>query len=381
MKILYFDNAAGTPIASEVLKAMGEFDAKFFANPNSLHLLGQESRVYLDNSRKIIADFIHAQSNELIFTSGATEANNLAIKGIIEPFCKKGRSVPHVIISQFEHDSVYNIVKKLESQKIIEVTYIAPAVNKTIQIQDVVKAIRKNTVLVSIIFISNEIGATTDIRSLGKYLYNLRRKIYFHTDATQAIKYHNCNVQKLGVDLMSFSAHKISGPKGIGALYIKSGTPIASQIIGGSQENGFRAGTQNVTGAVGFAKAVQLLGSLENREKNSKKVLKYKNLILAELTKYKKIIINSLSGESFAPDIVSFSIKNQDQERLLYQFDRLGICVSSGSACRSGAVVPSHIIRALYPKIDRIATIRVTLSKYTTSQEVANLIRAIKKIL
>jgi cysteine desulfurase len=276
---------------------------------------------------------------------------------------------------------VFNLIKSLEQINKIEATYIQPSAEKIIETTDVIRAIKKNTILISLIYVSNETGAVNDIKALGTHLQRLKQKIYLHTDATQAIKYHNCNVEKLNIDLMSFCAHKIYGPKGIGALYIKSGTPIAPQIIGGSQENGFRAGTQNVTAALGFAEAVKQLKTLDSRILISKKILKLKNLILTELSKYKNIIINTPTTDKSTSDVVSISIPNKNQDQLLYQFDQFNICVSAGSACNSGSSTVSHVISALNPKIKRLGTVRITLGQNTKPKELKQLFKAFEEIL
>jgi cysteine desulfurase len=386
MKRIYLDNAATTPLDKRVAKAMADFELEYWGNPNSIHREGQKARAKIDFARADIAKFLNARPQEIVFTSGATEANNLAIKGIISWAIFNLRIKPHIITTEIEHQSVYNVVKEMESRGVVDATYIKPSKEGLIDPADVIKEIRDETVLISAIFVSNEIGSILPIREIGKLLaeYNSREKhkIYFHSDAVQAVKYLNCNIEKLGVDLLTISAHKIHGPKGIGALYIKSGTKIDPTSSGGSQEYGLRPGTQNTSGIIGMAKAYEMLGSLELRQKNAEKISKLRDKLIAELSKIENVEINGPMGEYRSPDNVNFNVYGVDQEALMAALDLAGIAASTGSACVSGSAQPSHVIKAIGRATDwASATVRLTLSNQTTSSETAQVIKTLPQIL
>jgi cysteine desulfurase len=377
-KRIYLDNAATTPVDKEVTKAMAEFQEKYYGNPNSIHYEGQHARARIDFAREEIAKSIFAKPQEVIFTSGATEANNHAVKGVVSFALSRMNEKPHVVTTLLEHQSVYNTVKKMEEQGIIQASYVKPNSNGMVKAEDVIREIRDNTVLVSVIFVSNEIGSVLPIREIGKALADVNsthgHKIYFHTDAVQAFKYYNCHVEKLGVDLMTVSAHKINGPKGIGALYVKTGTKLDNLLEGGSQEYGMRPGTQNSVGIIGFAEAVKLLGGFEARQKAAEEIRKLSDYLINELNGKTNIELNGPTGEDRAPDNVNFTIKNADQETIIAKFDLAGLAVSTGSACVSGSAEPSHVIISLnknYP--DPSATVRITLGKHNNLAEIKSL--------
>ncbi len=383
---IYFDHAATTPLDKKVQKAMFDFDQEFFGNPNSVHYEGQQARAKIDFARAEIAQAISAKPQEIVFTSGATEANNMAIKGIVSSALSQWNEKPHVVTTELEHQSVYNVIKKMQEQGIIDATFVKPDKNGMVSADDVVAAIKDTTVLVSVIFVSNEIGSVLPIRQIGRAIadINLRQRhpIYFHTDAVQALKYYNCHVEKLGVDLMTLSAHKINGPKGIGALYIKNRTKIDGLINGGSQEYGLRAGTQNSSGIIGFAQSIKLLGDFERRQKDGEKIRKLSNELISALKKLKNVEINGPLGEDRAPDIINFTVKGTDQETAIAKFDLAGFAVSTGSACVSGSADPSHVILALNKGYkDPSATVRVTLGKSNREAEVAKLIKFIESLV
>jgi cysteine desulfurase len=385
MKRIYLDNAATTPLDKRIAYAMRDFELEFFGNPNSIHEEGQQARAQIDSAREKIADFFAAKPQEIIFTSCATESNNLAIKGIVSHYISEFGMKPHVITTQIEHQSVYNTVKDLEQQGVIEATYIKPASDGTITVEQVIKEIQDNTVLISIIFVSNEIGTVLPIREIGRQLdllKNHKYKIVFHTDASQAVKFYNCHVGKLGVDLLTFSAHKTNGPKGIGGLYIKTGVKIDHIMSGGSQEYEKRPGTQNTAGIMGMAMSYELLGSLEDRQANGEKIRKTKNYLVEHLGKLKGIEINGTTdAELSAPDILNFSIKDTDQDMVIAKLDLKGIAASTGSACVSGSTKPSHVIMALgKAKTKSAATVRISLAKNNSTKDIDQLIEAIKSI-
>jgi cysteine desulfurase len=385
MKRIYLDHAATTPLDKRIADSMRDFELEFFGNPNSVHEEGQQARAQIDSARETIADFFAAKPQEIIFTSGATESNNLAIKGVVSHYISEFGMKPHVITTQIEHQSVYNTVKDLEKQGVVEATYIKPASNGTITADQVIREVKDNTVLISIIFVSNEIGTVLPIREIGRQLDLLKGhkyKIVFHTDASQAVKFYNCRVDKLGVDLLSFSAHKTNGPKGIGGLYIKTGVKIDHTMSGGSQEYDKRPGTQNTAGIMGMAMAYELLGSLEDRQAAGDKIRKVKNYLIDQLGSQKGIDINGAADEtSSAPDILNFSIKDTDQDMVIAKLDLKGIAASTGSACVSGSSKPSHVILALgKAKTKSAATVRISLGKNNSNKDIDQLIEAIQSI-
>jgi cysteine desulfurase len=383
MTRIYLDYAATTPIESQVAKAMRDFEMRYFGNPSSTHREGQKARAKIDFARAAIAKFINAKPQEIIFTSGATEANNLAIKGVINYATNVLKiQKPHVVTTKLEHQSVYNLIKELESRGVIEATFVSPSKDGMIEAQDVINAVKENTVLVSIIFVSNEIGSILSVREIGSLIKDRRSRIVYHIDAVQAAKFYNCNVEKLGCDLLTLSAHKIFGPKGIGALYIKPGVKIANLMYGGSQEYGKRPGTQNTAGIIGFAKAVELLGSLEERQENAEKISKLRDKLILGISKIKKKELNGPTGDKRTADNVNFTIYDVDQDALMTGLDLAGIAASTGSACVSGSSQPSHVIEALGKINNRqAATVRFTLSRYTTDKEIDYTVKILSELI
>src|SRR3989344_2185769 len=394
MKRIYLDHAATTPIDNSVAKAMRDFELVYFGNPSSVHREGQEARARIDFARAQVAEFIAAKPQEIIFTSGATEANNLAIHGVVNHAIQKLKIKPHVVTTQLEHHSVYNLVKDLEKRGVVEATFVKPSADGMISAANVIKAIKKNTVLISIIFVSNEIGSILPVREIGRLLKanSYPANPLFHVDAVQALKFLNCNVEKLGCDLLTLSAHKIYGPKGIGVLYIKSGLsagggPASGEkmqnlMFGGAQEYGQRPGTQNTAGIIGFAKAVELLGSLEARQKNAGKIAKLRDALVKELLKISLLELNGPLGENRTADNVSITIYGVDQDSLMTALDLVGVSASTGSACVSGSSEASHVIEALgKTSIQKSATLRLTLGKDNTSAEIKRVAMLIKQII
>jgi cysteine desulfurase len=383
---IYLDFAAATPIDPRVMKEMRKFENEFFGNPNSAHWEGQGSRAKIDFMRAQISDFFHCSPQEIIFTSGATESNNLAIQGVVSHYLATHNRKPHVITTTLEHQSVYNPIKELEKTGAIEATFVTPNPDGTIDASDIVKEIKNNTVLISVIFVSNEIGSVLPIRKLGgllsEYRQKHKQKIYFHTDAVQAVKYYNCHAGKLNVDLLTFSGHKIYGPKGIGGLFVKTGTRLAGILHGGAQEYGLRAGTQNTAGIIGMAKAFSLLGNLEERQNAGLQARKIRDKIRQGLQKHSKIIFNTPAKEELScPDILNFLIKGMDQEILIAKLDSEGIAVSTGSACVSGSVKPSHVILSLNKKIPRpFSAARISIGKGITLSDADSVIKKISEI-
>jgi cysteine desulfurase len=376
MKKIYLDYAATTPVDKEVLDEMMPYFSQKFGNPSSIHQFGQEAEEAIDKARKQIAGFLGCSPSEIIFTSGATESNNWTVKGIInEAESRKLKVKSHVIISSIEHHCILNSCKEAEREG-SEVTYLKVNKEGLVDLEDIKKAIKENTILISIMYANNEVGTIEPIAKIGELLkkINLEReknklpKIYFHTDAVQAINYLDCNVDNLGVDLLSLSGHKIYGPKGVGILYIRQGTKIEKIQQGGEQENNLRAGTHNVPGIVGLGRAVSLIS--ENRNK-TKEVKKLRDYLMNEVLK--NISDSQLNGskEFRLPHNANISFKGVEGESLLMMLDQEGIAVSTGSACSSASLKPSHVLMAMgvSPELSH-SSIRFTLGKDTTKEDI-----------
>lgn len=382
MKKIYLDYAATTPVDKKVLAAMLQYFTEKFGNASSLHSFGAEASEAVENARGIAADFFGTDGKEeIIFTSGATESNNLAIKGVVKAYYAKpenGKHKPHIITTAFEHHCVLYAVKRLEKEGLIEATYVQPQKDGVIRVEDVKKAIQKNTILVSVMYVNNEIGTVQPIAQVGKILKD--KKILFHTDATQAVNYFDCSVKKLGVDLMSMSAHKIYGPKGVGALFVKKSTSIKMIQDGGAQERGLRAGTINSTGIVGLGEALRLVKSEKLKVKSS--VEKLRNYLIEKVLK--EIPKTKLNGSKIkrSPNNANFSFSDVEGESLLIMLDAAGIAASTGSACSSGSLAPSHVLMSLGMKAEEAhGSLRLTLGKYTTKKEIDETVKVLKKIV
>lgn len=382
MKRIYLDHAATTPIDKRVSQAMRDFELQYFGNPNSIHREGQQARAEIDFARAKIAKFLNCKPQEIILTSGATEANNHAIKGTVGQALKNLKTKPHVITTMLEHHSVYNVVKDLEHKGVIEATFVKPNTIGLISADQIISEIKANTVLVSTIFVSNEIGSVLPIREIGSWITDHGSRIIFHVDAVQAAKFYNCNVEKLGCDLLTLSSHKLYGPKGIGALYVKTGTKIENLMQGGAQEYGMRPGTQNTAGIIGFAKAIELLGSLEERQTTAEKIKKLRDKLLDFVKTLPNVEINGPVGDNRSPENLSIMVFDVDQDSLMTALDLAGIAASTGSACVSGSSQPSHVIEALGKVGSRqAATIRFTLGKNTTQKEIDYVIKTLASII
>lgn len=409
---IYLDNAATTKIDEKVLKAVNQAYA-YFGNPSSLHSFGQESSSAILKARDQIADFLNCESEEIIFTSGGSESDNLAIKGIIEDFhsrnnhqeaiIKKNPNTkykipntikPHVIVSAFEHHAVLHTVEELEKEGKIEATYIKPDKDGIVAPESIVGAVKDNTILVSLMYVNNEIGTVQPIKEVSKKLKQINQSVVFHTDAVQAAEFMPMDVKELGVDLLTLSGHKFHGPRGIGLLYVKKGTKISPQILGGKHERGLRAGTENLPGIVGLAKAMELFshckdvtrqhGNLEQdcfaNARNDVRELrdKLENWILENISDTR---LNG-SKEKRAPHISNISFLNAEGEAIILNLDFEGIAVSSGSACTSRSLEPSHVLTSMgvEPKWSHGA-IRFSLSRETTESEIDKVIEVLPPII
>lgn len=373
---IYLDYAATTPLDLLVLKAMMPYLKEKFGNAMSFHLFGKEAENAVEKSREQIADLIQAEPEEIYFTSGATEANNWALRGTTQ----KG---DHIITSAIEHHSLKETAEALQKEK-REVSFIKPDKYGVISLLKIQKTLKKNTKLISIMFANNEVGVIEPIQKIGEWLQkeNKKRpsKIYFHTDAVQALGYFDCNVKKLKIDLMSLSSHKIYGPKGIGVLYIKKGVPIKNLMYGGEQENHRRPGTHNVAGIVGFGEAADILK--KERGKNAKNIKALRDYLIKRVLK--EIPKSELNGslKTRLPNNADFSFKNVEGESIVLGLSLKGIAVSTGSACSSGSLEPSHVLMAMgKTPLEAHGSIRVTLGKYTVKKEIDVFINELKKII
>jgi cysteine desulfurase len=392
MKRIYLDYGATTPVEKKVLKAMLPYFSEKYGNAMSLHSFGREANEAVEKARKRTADFFGAKPEEIIFTSGATESNNLVIKGVLKALrasdlrlLEPHRSIkkPHIITTAFEHHCVLDACKSAEKKGLAEITFVKPNKEGLIEVEDIEKAIKPNTILVSIMYVNNEIGTVQPIGEIGKLIKKATKlkKLIFHTDATQAINYFDCDVNKLGVDLLSMSAHKIYGPKGIGALYVRKGTPIVKVQDGGDQEFSKRAGTHNVPGIVGLGEAIFLLKNKESRIKN-KEILELRNYLIKKVLK--EIPDARLNGfKKFrSPNNANFIFKNIEGESLILMLDKEGIAASTGSACSTGSLQPSHVLLSIGLKPEEAhGSLRLTLGKYTTKKDIEITVNKLKKII
>lgn len=369
-QIIYLDNAATTQIDPAVLRAMLPFLEKDYGNPSALYSMGQSAKEAMESARIIIARAIGAKEQEIIFTSGGTESNNFAIKGIVFANKNKGN---HIITTRLEHSSVLKVCQWLEKQG-FKITYLDVDKKGFVKPGDLEKAITKKTILVSIIQGQNEIGAIQDLKTLGEICS--KHNVYFHTDACQSFTKTGLNAKLQKVDLISLNAHKIHGPKGVGALYVRIGTKIEAWQQGGGQERGLRSGTDDVAGIVGFAKAVETALN----KKHIQKMYCLKERLIDGLLKIPKIKINGPTDKKGLYHIVSASFLGIEGEALLGLLDLEGICVSTGSACASHSLEPSPTLLAigLSPQ-EANGTIRFSLSRLNTSQEIDKLLRILPK--
>ena len=373
---IYLDYAASTPIRESVLKKLNRIESELVGNPSSVHSAGRMSLNKLDEARAKVARLLNCESREIVFTSGGTESNGLALTGFA-----KANPKGHIITSAFEHKAVLENLKELEKWG-WEVSYIKPDKNGLIPVSKVIDAIKDNTALISIMYVNNEIGTIQPIREIGKQIESLnkdrKRKIYFHTDAVQAAPVLELNTKYLHVDMLTLSSHKIGGPKGGGALFVKSGTPMHSIINGGGQEQGLRSGTQNVYTAVGLAMALEEVNNQLDQE--SRRLTQLQSKLFGAIKELKGTVINgSLSHRS--PMNINFSWKSYTSDELVIALDRLGFAVSAASACASGSIQKSHVLSQMpIPEWRMDRSVRISLGFQTQGGEITKLIKALKKL-
>jgi cysteine desulfurase len=374
VKRIYLDYAATTPTHPEVMKAMLPYFADSFGNPSSIHSYGQEAKDAIERARSKVAALIGARSEEIVFTGSGTEADNFAVKGVALSRQAKGN---HIITSSIEHHAVLETCKFLEKQG-FSVTYLPVDGYGLVDPTDVKKAITKNTILISIMHANNECGTIEPIAEIG----NIAREaeIYFHTDAVQTVGHIPLDVNKSNVDLLSISAHKLYGPKGVGVLYIRKGTRISSFMHGGNQERGRRASTENVPGIVGFGKAAEI--AQQEMLEEAQKLTALRDRLIESILE--GIEYTQLNGHPVKrlPNNVNVSINYVEGESILLNLDLDGICASTGSACSSADLEPSHVLVAMgLPHLQAHSSLRFTLGKWTTEEDISKVLDVLPGII
>lgn len=373
-KIIYLDHAATTPVKVEVLEAMMPYFSSKFGNASSIYSIGRDSKKAVEEAREKVAKALGAMPREIFFTGSGSEADNWAIKGVAYANKDKGN---HIITTAIEHHAVLHTCQYLESDG-FEVTYLPVDENGLVSPEQVRAAIKPNTILITIMFANNEIGTIQPIAEIGKIAKE--KNVIFHTDAVQAVGNIPINVNELNVDLLSLSAHKFYGPKGVGALYIRKGVKITNFLHGGAQERGRRASTENVAGIVGLGKAIEL--ATQNIEQYNNKLLALRDRTIEEITK--KIPFVKLNGDRHKrlPGNVNFSFEFIEGESLLLMLDMKGIAASSGSACTSGSLDPSHVLLAIgLPHEIAHGSLRVTFGDENTQEDVDYLLEVLPLIV
>lgn len=373
-QIIYLDNAATTKTAPEVVKAMLPYFSEHYGNPSSIYSLGTESKKAVSGVRESIAKSLGAATNEIYFTAGGSEADNWAIKATAEAYAQKGK---HIITSVIEHHAVLHTCEYLEKRG-FEVTYVGVDENGILKLDELEKAIRPDTILISVMFANNEIGTIQPIKEIGRIAKE--HGILFHTDAVQAYGQLPINVDEYQIDMLSASAHKLNGPKGIGFLYIRKGLKTRSFIHGGAQERSRRAGTENVPGIVGLGAASER--AFARMEEKTKKEIELRDYLIRRIEE--EVPYCRLNGDRTRrlPNNVNFSFRFVEGESLLIMLDMRGICASSGSACTSGSLDPSHVLLAIgLPHEIAHGSLRLTLSEENTKEELDTTVEAIKEIV
>lgn len=375
MKV-YLDNSATTKVFDSVKDIMVKTMQEDYGNPSSMHLVGMYAENYVKEAKNIIASALKVDTKEIYFTSGGTESNNMAIIGSAMANKRAGM---HIITSAIEHPSVSNTMKYLEEQG-FEITRIGVDSEGIINLNELENALRKDTILVSIMYVNNEIGSVQPISEIGKIIKNYNQSILFHVDAIQAFGKMEIYPRRLGIDMMSVSGHKIHGPKGSGFVYIKDKTKIKPIIHGGGQQNAMRSGTENVPGIAGIGQAVADV--CVNLKENSEKMITLKNYFIDEITNIEGVSVNSGKDEKFAPHIISVSVDGVRSEVLLHALEEKGIYISAGSACSSNKPVVSETLKAIGLKKNLLdSTVRFSLSSYTTKEELDYTIETMKEML
>lgn len=374
MKTIYFDNNATTQTDEEVLKAMLPYFVENYGNPSSIYKIGRENRKAVEEARKKVATALNCEPDEIYFTSGGSEADNTAIRGIAYQYQKKGN---HIITSKIEHPAVLETCKQLEKEG-FEVTYVGVKENGILDLEELKSDIKPTTILISVMFANNEIGTIQPMQEIGEIAQ--KHHIFFHTDAVQAVGSVSIDVKALHIDALSLSAHKFYGPKGIGALYMKKGIQFGKLINGGHQEKNKRAGTENVPGIVGLGKAIEL--AYENLEEHNKTIQALRDYYVAQVEE--KIPYIHINGDrkKRLPGNSNISFRFIEGEGLLLNLDLKGICASSGSACTSGSLDPSHVLLAIgLPHEIAHGSLRISIGKYNTKEEIDYVVENLVEIV
>ena len=376
MQRVYLDNAATTRVRPEAVQAMLPYFTEIYGNPSSLHTFAQEAAKGIADARSSVAQALHAASpEEIIFTGGGSESDNMVLRGIAQAYAKKGR---HIITSAVEHHAVLHTLQAMEREGIVEVTDLPVDADGKVSVESVAAAIRPDTILVSIMFANNEVGTIMPIPEIGRVCHE--KGVLFHTDAVQAVGHVPIDVQQMQIDLLSLSAHKFHGPKGVGALYVKKGVRLPALILGGGQERKKRAGTENVPGIVGLGVAIS--HAVEHMEENAAHMRALRDRLIAGIpAAIPDVKLNGHPTDRL-PNNVNFSIRYIEGESILLMLDINGIAASSGSACTSGSLDPSHVLLAM-GLTHEVAhgSLRLSLSEYTTEQEIDYVLELLPKIV
>ena len=377
---IYVDNAATTSTSEEVVESMLPYFNKNYGNPSSLYSLAQVSRDAVDNSREIISKILNCKPSEIVFNSGGTESDNLAIIGVAKALESTGK---HLITSKIEHHAVMHAMEELESYG-FDVTYLNVDKDGFVDLDQLEKSITNETTLISIMYANNETGSIQEIKSISNIIKKkskeFNRDIYFHTDAVQAAGKLSLDVEELGVDLMTISGHKFYGPKGTGLLYIKKGVPISPIIVGGGQERQRRSGTENVPGIVGLAKALDIAENNKNKfNEHCNELTSYLRKRLSNI-KHEHLVVTS--EKNTLSNILNVCFKNFEGEPILIGLDMAGICASSGSACSSASLEPSHVLIAqgIDPKL-AVSSIRFSFSNDNTMEDIIYIADNLERVL
>lgn len=374
MRKVYMDNAATTPLRQDVLDAMMPYLSNIYGNPSSLHYWGQEAHRAVENARHSVAAALNADDAEIVFTGCGTEADNMALKGIAERYQNKGR---HIITSAVEHHAVLHTCQYLEKHG-FEVTYVPVDEYGMVSSEQVRNSIRDDTILVSVMFGNNEVGTIMPIKEIGAICHE--KGVIFHTDAVQAVGHVPIDVKAMNIDLLSLSAHKLHGPKGVGALYIRKGIVVPPLLHGGAQERGKRAGTENVAGIVGLGKAIEI--ACADIDGTSRRMAAMRDRLIAGIeSSIPEVKLNGHRTERL-PGNVNFSIRYIEGESILLMLDINGIAASSGSACTSGSLDPSHVLLAMgMPHEIAHGSLRLTLGDDTTEADVDYVLEVLPTIV
>ena len=373
-KPIYMDHAATTYVKPEVLNEMIPYFTENFGNPSSIYSISRVTQRAITEAREKVGKAINADKSEIYFTGGGSEADNWAIKGIAYAYKDKGN---HIITTKIEHHGLLHTCEYLEKQG-FEVTYLDVDSEGFIDLEELKSAITDKTTLVSIMFANNEIGTIQPIKEIGEICRE--RKVFFHTDAVQAVGHIPVDVREMNIDLLSLAAHKFYGPKGVGALYVRKGIKIHNLIHGGAQERNRRAGTENVAGIVGLSKALEL--AVNHMEKNNKKLIELREKLINGLLKIPYTKLNGPAGDSRLPGNVNVGFEFIEGESILLMLDAKGICASSGSACTSGSLDPSHVLLAIgLPHEKAHGSLRLSLGDASTEEEVNYVLEVIPEII